>query len=134
MAGWPKLFPQAAGYHWILADDPEEELHRVAPHLVHQINEYGTNGAYGPPDLFQPLAGEDDLRRFGLYELLDADGAARRLVEVAALGYVEDVHWWTLFPGEPIEQADRRLAYVAEAVLPRARALLAAGSTRRENP
>ncbi len=115
----------AAGYHWIVAEDPEAEFHRVAPHLLHQVNEYGIHGAYGAPDRFRPLTDEEDLRRFGLYELLDADGAARRIAEVAALGYVEDVHWWTLFPGEPIEQADRRLAYLAAEVLPRARALAA---------
>ena len=116
----------AAGFHWIVAEDPDAELHRVASHILHQVNEYGVHGAYGPADAFRPLADEDDLRRFGLYELLDADGAARRLAEVAALGYVEDVHWWTIFPGEPIEQADRRLSYLAAEVLPRARALVGA--------
>ena len=116
----------AAGYHWIVAEDPEAELNRVAPHLLHQINDYGLHGAYGPADQFRPLVDEEELRRFGLYELLDAEGAARRIAEVANLGYVEDVHWWTLFPGEPIEQAEHRLAYMAAEVLPRAR-LLAAG-------
>lgn len=120
----------AAGYHWIVAEDPEAELHRVAPHILHQVNEYGVHGAYGPAEGFRPLADEEELRRFGLYELLDADGAARRIADVASLGYVEDVHWWTLFPGEPIEQADRRLAYLAEEVLPRASALVAGRGAR----
>jgi alkanesulfonate monooxygenase SsuD/methylene tetrahydromethanopterin reductase-like flavin-dependent oxidoreductase (luciferase family) len=119
----------AAGYHWIIAEDPEAELRRVAPHVIHQVNEYGASGAYGPAAGWEPITDVDGLVRFGLYELLDAEAAARRIVDIASHRFVEDVHWWTVFPGEPIERSNARLAYVADNVMPLARELLV---TRRQ--
>ncbi len=113
----------AAGYHWIVAADPEAELNRVAPYLMHQVNEYGASGAYGPG--WEPVTTAGEITTRTPYQLLDADGIARQIVEAATTGFVEDVHWWTIFPGEPIEWSNARLHYFVDAVVPRVRALLA---------
>jgi alkanesulfonate monooxygenase SsuD/methylene tetrahydromethanopterin reductase-like flavin-dependent oxidoreductase (luciferase family) len=112
----------AAGFHWILGDDPEAELHRCLPHLLLQINEYGAAGAFGPG--FVPMADAADLLARSPYELVDADEAVRQIVAAARTGFVEDVHFWTRFPGEPIEWANARLEWFARAVVPKVAAAL----------
>jgi alkanesulfonate monooxygenase SsuD/methylene tetrahydromethanopterin reductase-like flavin-dependent oxidoreductase (luciferase family) len=107
----------AAGYHWILGDDPEKELAAAAPYLMHQVNEYGAHGAYGPPADWQPIGDVPDLMKRSPYELKDAEGAAEVVAEAARAG-VEDVHWWTVFPGEPIERSSARLEYFTRKVVP----------------
>ena len=107
----------AAGYHWILGEDPEKELFEAAPSLLHQVNEYGANGAYGPPAEWRPLSGIDDLLKRSPYALTDLERVAED-VAVAARAGVEDVHWWTVFPGEPIERSSARLEYFANRVVP----------------
>jgi hypothetical protein len=110
----------ACGYHWILGDDPEEELAAAAPFLMHQVNEYGEHGAYGPAEEWQPITKAEDLLSRSPYELKDADGAAE-VIEVAVRAGVEDVHFWTIFPGEPIERSNARLEFFANQVVPRVR-------------
>ena len=34
---------------------------------------------------------------------------------------ISDIHFWAQFPGEGIETGNRRMAYIAEKVLPRLR-------------
>jgi len=112
-----------AGHHWILGDDPEAELQRSLPHVLHQVNEYGEGGAYGA-DWVPAVTPEDVLAR-SPYSLADADEAVRRIVELARTGFVEDVHWWTRFSGEPIERAHERLEWFARTVVPKVTAALA---------
>jgi alkanesulfonate monooxygenase SsuD/methylene tetrahydromethanopterin reductase-like flavin-dependent oxidoreductase (luciferase family) len=107
----------AAGYHWIVAEDPEAELARSVPFLCHQVNEYGAGGAYMPAEQWQPVSTAADLLARSPYECLTAEAAAGRIVDAARAG-VEDVHWWTIFPGEPIERSNERLAYFASKVMP----------------
>ena len=110
----------AGGHHWILGDDPEAELATAAPFLMHQVNEYGAHGAYGPAEQWRPITKAADLLIRSPWELKDADAAAD-VVVAAALAGVEDVHWWTIFPGEPIERSNARLEYFAKQVVPRVR-------------
>ena len=110
----------AAGYHWILGDDPEAELAAAAPYLMHQMNEYGSHGAYGPVEDWRPITDANEILARGPYVLKDAEGAAEDVVAAAQAG-VEDVHWWTIFPGEPIERSNARLEYFANRVVPRVR-------------
>jgi alkanesulfonate monooxygenase SsuD/methylene tetrahydromethanopterin reductase-like flavin-dependent oxidoreductase (luciferase family) len=112
----------AAGYHWIFGEDPERELHRVAPFVMHQVNEYGDRGAYGPG--WVPVTTTDELLARTPYELVDADEIARQIAEAARTGFVEDVHYWTHFPGEPIEQSSERLEHFASHVVPKVSVLL----------
>ncbi len=116
----------AAGYHWILGDDPEAELAAGAPYLIHQANEYGAHGAYGPADQWKPITDPKELVSRGPWELKDAEGAAEVVAEAVRAG-VEDVHWWTIFPGEPIERSNARLEYFAKQVVPRVRKKLRIG-------
>ncbi|MBY0400835.1 LLM class flavin-dependent oxidoreductase [Myxococcota bacterium] len=116
----------AAGYHWILGDDPEAELAAGAPYLIHQANEYGAHGAYGPADQWRPIADPKELVSRGPWELKDAEGAAEVIAEAVRAG-VEDVHWWTIFPGEPIERSNARLEYFAKKVVPLVREKLGIG-------
>lgn len=116
----------ASGYHWIFGPDPERELHEVAPYVMHQVNEYGERGAYGPG--WVPVSTADEILERTPYELVDADAVARQIVDAARTGAVEDVHYWTHFPGEPIEQSSARLEYFAREVMPRVqRALVGTG-------
>jgi len=108
----------AAGYHWILGDDPEAELAASAPYLMHQMNEYGAHGAYGPAEDWRPITDAAEVLTRGPYVLKDAEGAADDVVAAAKAG-VEDVHWWTIFPGEPIERSSARLEFFAKQVVPR---------------
>lgn len=116
----------AAGYHWILGDDPEAELAASAPYLMHQLNEYGAHGAYGPAEKWEPVTKASQIVERGPYELKDAEAAADVVVHAIRAG-VEDVHFWTVFPGEPIERSSARLEYFARNVVPRVRAKLGIG-------
>jgi alkanesulfonate monooxygenase SsuD/methylene tetrahydromethanopterin reductase-like flavin-dependent oxidoreductase (luciferase family) len=116
----------ATGFHWIIADDPEAELARSAPHVMHQVNEYGALGAYCPAEDWVPITDAADLLARSPYELLDGEAAAQRIAEHVGTGLLEDVHWWTIFPGEPIERSNARLEYAAKVVIPRAKELVAA--------
>jgi len=56
------------------------------------------------------------------YELWDADTAVAELRKVLdAYPMITDIHFWAQFPGESVESGNRRLAYIAENVLPRLR-------------
>lgn len=113
----------ACGYHWILGDDPEKELADAAPFLMHQVNEYGAHGAYGPAERWRPITQASELLERSPYALMDAEGAAE-IVAAAAREGVEDVHFWTIFPGEPIERSSARLEFFARKVVPLVRARL----------
>jgi len=108
----------ACGYHWILGDDPEAELAAGAPYLMHQVNEYGAHGAYGPPEKWRPITDPAELLTRSPWRMTGADEAADAIVTAVRAG-AEDVHWWTIFPGEPIERSSARLEYFARAVVPR---------------
>ena len=59
------------------------------------------------------------------YRLLDGVAAATELVGQIRSGPVVDCFSWTLFPGEPLEQAAERLEYFATRVMPAVRETLA---------
>ena len=55
----------------------------------------------------------------GLYELWDAELAISELTRlVKTYPNIRDIHFWAQFPGESVASGDRRLAYIAEKVLP----------------
>lgn len=116
----------AAGYHWVLGDDPEAELAAAAPYLMHQVNEYGAHGAYGRPNAWKPITDPAELLTRSPVELKTAEAAADVIVEASRAG-VEDIHWWTIFPGEPIERSSSRLEYFATRVVPLVRQRLQHG-------
>ena len=59
----------------------------------------------------------------GLYEVWTPDEAVDRLSAlIAQYPQIEDIHFWAQLPGEPVSAGDRRIATMAEKVLPRLRA------------
>ncbi len=110
--------------HWaIIAPDPAAEAERVGPHVLYQANEYIRWGAFGPPETTPLFPDAKAAIENGLYELWDADMAVDKLGALLdAYPQIRDIHFWAQFPGEPLEQGQRRLDYIAEKVLPRLRA------------
>ena len=110
---------------WVVADDPERELARIEPYLLHYGNAYIEFGTFGDPTTIPRFTDTASVVASGLVRAVDGDTAARELAALAADPAVVDVHWWTVWPGEPVEQANERLEYVARTVVPRVQALLA---------
>ncbi|GIX29769.1 MAG: monooxygenase [Porticoccaceae bacterium] len=117
----PALGTIVAGHWAIIAEDPQAEMHRLAPYILWQTNCYVRWGAFGPDAReFQRV---EDAVREGFYELWDADTAVRELSSlIERYPQIEDIHFWARFPGEPVDSATRRLRYIASQVLPRLRA------------
>lgn len=117
--------------HWaIIAPDPEAEAERVGPHVLYQANEYIRWGAFGPPETTPPFGSAREAIDNGLYELWDADTAVEKLIDlIDRTPLIGDIHFWAQFPGEPIAQGQRRIAYIATEVLPRLRAHLDASGS-----
>ena len=109
--------------HWaIIAPDPAAEAERVGAHVLYQANEYIRWGAFGPPETTPLFPDAKSAIENGLYELWDADMAVKKLgALIEAYPQIKDIHFWAQFPGEPVEQGQRRLDYIAEKVLPRLR-------------
>ena len=106
----------------IIAEDPEAEAERVGDHVLYQSNEYIRWGAFGPPDQTPLFPEARTAIENGLYELWDADTAVEKLsAMIEQYPQISDIHFWAQFPGESVESGDRRMAYIAEKVLPRLR-------------
>jgi len=114
-----------AGHWGIIAPDPEAEAAKVGPHVLYQINQYVSWGAFGPPEQVPQFPDAASAIRDGLYELCDADAAVASLTKMLR-DYPEiiDVHFWAQFPGEPVDSGSARIEYIASHVLPRVRANL----------
>ena len=92
---------------------------------MYQVNGYIEFGMFGGmPRLTDPQQIVD----MGMYRLLDGAGAASALLEQIVTGPVVDCFSWTLFPGEPLDQAAERLEYFATTVIPAVRAGLSSAS------
>ena len=106
----------------IIAEDPEAEAERVGDYVLYQSNEYIRWGAFGPPDQTPLFPDARTAIENGLYELWDADMAVEKLsAMIEQYPQISDIHFWAQFPGESVESGDRRMAYIAEKVLPRLR-------------
>jgi len=114
-----------AGHWGIIAADPEAEAAKVGPHVLYQINQYVSWGAFGPPEQVPLFPDAPTAIRDGLYELLDGDAAVASLTKMLR-DYPEiiDVHFWAQFPGESVDSGSARIEYIARNVLPRVRANL----------
>lgn len=110
--------------HWaIISEDPEAEAERVGPHVLYQANEYIKWGAFGPPETIPPFPDAETAIREGLYEVWNVDTAIARLrALIADYPLIRDIHFWAQFPGESVEDGDRRIRLIAEKVLPAVRA------------
>ena len=116
-----------AGHWGIIAEDPEAEAARVAPHVLYQTNQYIEWGAFGPPDQTPLFPDAATAIREGLYELWDGDQAIAALTQMLTdYPQIRDVHFWAQFPGESVESGSRRVEYMANKVLPAVREAIGA--------
>ena len=94
----------------------------MGDHVLYQSNEYIRCGAFGPPDQTPLFPDSRTAIENGLYELWDADMAVEKLSGmIEQYPQISDIHFCAQFPGESIETCNRRMAYIAEKVLPRLR-------------
>lgn len=119
----------AVGNQWIVADDPERVWAAVGSSVLYQVNSYIEFGIFGPPDTTPRLSDPQQLLDSGQYRLLDGAAAADELVRQIQSGPVVDCFSWTLFPGEPLDQAAERLEYFARTVIPTVRETAGKSST-----
>jgi alkanesulfonate monooxygenase SsuD/methylene tetrahydromethanopterin reductase-like flavin-dependent oxidoreductase (luciferase family) len=118
----------ALGNQWIVAEDPERAWASVGPAVMYQVNRYIDFGIFGPPGSMARLTDPQQVLDINQYRLLDGPAAVAELVRQIRSGPVVDCFSWTLFPGEPLEQAAERLEYFAAHVIPQVREALAGGS------
>lgn len=112
-----------AGNWAIVADDPEREAARVAPHVLYQTNAYISWGAFGPPETTPLFPDGRTAIEGGLYTLWDPDTAARELTALLrAWPQIRDVHFWAKFPGESFEDGWKRVELLMGRVLPKVKA------------
>jgi alkanesulfonate monooxygenase SsuD/methylene tetrahydromethanopterin reductase-like flavin-dependent oxidoreductase (luciferase family) len=112
-----------AGQWAVIAEDPERVWADVGKYALHQMNDYISMGAFGPPDVTPRFQTADQILAVGPWVLWDADQAVDALSElVQDRPQIQDIHFWPQLPGEPVDDGTERLRYVAENVLPRVRA------------
>jgi alkanesulfonate monooxygenase SsuD/methylene tetrahydromethanopterin reductase-like flavin-dependent oxidoreductase (luciferase family) len=96
----------------IVAEDPERALYDLGDHLLFQVNQYIDYGFIAGPHYSDPR----DLLRDGVSQIVDAEGALAEL-RLAAEAGVDEVHLFSVVPGESVESGSQRLAYVADKVI-----------------
>ena len=109
--------------HWaIICEDPEAEARRIGPHLPYQANEYIRWGAFGPPETTPLFPDAEAAIANGLYEIWDVKTAVEKLgALIEAYPQIKDIHFWAQFPGETVDQGQKRIDLIANKVLPRLR-------------
>jgi alkanesulfonate monooxygenase SsuD/methylene tetrahydromethanopterin reductase-like flavin-dependent oxidoreductase (luciferase family) len=115
----------ALGNQWIVAEDPERAWAAVGEAVLYQVNRYIDFGIFGRPGSVPRLTEPQEVLDMHQYRLLDGPAAVTELVGQIRSGRVVDCFSWTLFPGEPLEQAAERLEYFATRVMPQVRDALA---------
>lgn len=70
----PALEPALSGSNGyvFVAEDPDREWDRIAPHALHDANEYA-RWVGGRRGTFQPVSGPDELRQTGTYRVVTPD-------------------------------------------------------------
>lgn len=106
----------------LVSEDPKREWAAAGPHALYQSNEYIKWGAFGPPGETPQFPDEAAALDNGLYELWEPAEALDRLSALMEkYPQIEDIHFWAQLPGEPTSAGDRRIALMAEKVLPQLR-------------
>lgn len=106
----------------LVTDDPAAEAARAGPHALYQSNEYIKWGAFGPPDQVPQFPDAATALDQGLYQIWTPSQAVDELsTMLAAYPQIVDIHFWAQLPGEPTSAGDRRIALIAQEVLPHLR-------------
>lgn len=102
---------------WMVVDeDPERALRELGPYMLWQVNKYIDFGFLKT----EPYTDAAQLVADGFYSFVDAEGAVDVLRASGDAG-VDEVHFFAVLPGEPVESGTRRLDYIAREVIPRTR-------------
>lgn len=106
----------SAGMFVHVAEDPDADWKRIAPHALHETNAYGRwlaeGGLAGP---YAQFTNADDLRASGQYQILRPEELVERL---KALGPMASVTLHPLVGGLDPEVGWKSLRLVAEKVIP----------------
>lgn len=126
-AGRPRSEGAIFAGHWgVISADPDREAALIGDYALYQTNQYIKWGAFGPPDQIPEFASATDALRDGLYEMHDGNSAVAALtLLLSEYPEIKDIHFWAQFPGEPFEQGNARIEYMAANVLPRVREQIA---------
>ncbi len=115
----PKEGCIVAGSWALISPDPIAEAKRVAPHVLYQSNKYIEWGAFGPPETTPLYKDATQALAEGLYTVWTAEQAIESIATLLdKFPQMEDIHFWAQLPGEPIEQGQARVDYIASEVLP----------------
>ena len=107
-------------YWGLVAEDPERELATVGKDILYQVNKYVEWG-WGDFPVY------DDAQKVvedGIYRIWDAAEAVKDLTEHYQLG-VSEFQLFARLPGEDLENASKRIEFVADKVRPRVRDAIA---------
>lgn len=109
-----------AGNWTIISENPKEEMKKLEPYILHQVNCYVRWGVFGPDAT--EFTNIQDAVENGFYEFWEPDEAVEKLgAHLRAYPQIEDLHFWAQFPGESVESGTARMKLIAEKVLPRLR-------------
>jgi alkanesulfonate monooxygenase SsuD/methylene tetrahydromethanopterin reductase-like flavin-dependent oxidoreductase (luciferase family) len=101
--------------------DPDAAWARIAPHALHEMNEYGRHAADDPNGIpgYRPLADAREARESGLYLVLTPEEtvARARLLE-AVLGRAAGLTFHPLMGGMPYDLGQECLELVVGEVMP----------------
>ena len=106
-----------AGQWTVIAEDPERVWSQIGKHALYQLNNYIEWGAFGPgvPQFTDP----SQIVEAGAFTLMDAGTAVPFLTDLlTTTPQIQDVHFWAMLPGEPVDSGSERIAYLADKVLP----------------
>ncbi len=108
--------PATTGNFLHVAEDPDAAWQKIAPHALHEMNEYGRwSQAAGTSGPYQPIDDPDELRRSGAYPVVTPG----ELIEQArALGPTGTVLLHPLMGGLPPELSWESLRLIETKVMP----------------
>ncbi len=109
----------SAVWYLIVSNDPEKTFTEAADHVIYQANNYSKwLSAAGLAPLSEHLGDREQLRKSGLLQVVDPDGAIRVIRDLASNVPITHFYSWTLPPGLPPRWAEEHLELFASKVIP----------------
>jgi alkanesulfonate monooxygenase SsuD/methylene tetrahydromethanopterin reductase-like flavin-dependent oxidoreductase (luciferase family) len=103
----------------MVSNDPDKTFAEAADHVIYQANNYSQwLSAAGLSPLSEHLRDREQLRKSGLLQVLDPDGAVKTIRELANNVPITHFYSWTLPPGLPPKWAQTHLELFASKVIP----------------
>jgi alkanesulfonate monooxygenase SsuD/methylene tetrahydromethanopterin reductase-like flavin-dependent oxidoreductase (luciferase family) len=103
----------------IVSNDPDKTFAEAADHVIYQANNYSKwLSAAGLAPLSEPLGDREQLRKSGLLQVVDPDGAIKVIRDLTGNVPVTHFYSWTLPPGLPPRWAEEHLELFASKVIP----------------